>query len=135
MSANYKAAYDVWQEKTDWIQETAMVQELGMHRADVLKDRITRLKTRCDDLEAEADRLSKHATALREIIGRRGKSVMTEIMTLKMIVSNFKDEDIIKTGRDMAHNVTGEGFLFYDEEHFVRFARELVARALGCEYD
>jgi hypothetical protein len=132
---DYKAAYEEWSNKTDWVQETATPRELGKHRADVLKDRITRLKTRCDDLEAEAQRLSDHATALREIAGRRGKSVMTEIMALKTVVSNFKDEDIIKTGREMAHNLSGNGFLFLDEEQLIRFARELVARALGCEYD
>ena len=77
-----KAAYDVWQDKTEWVQETATPRELGMHRADVLKDRIALLKTRCDDLEAEAQRLSDHATALREIAGRRGKSVMPELVEL-----------------------------------------------------
>lgn len=39
-----KAAYDVWQDKTEWVQETATVKELGMHRADVLKARIEALK-------------------------------------------------------------------------------------------
>ena len=37
---DYKQAYLVWQEKTEWVQETAKPHELGMHRADVLKQRI-----------------------------------------------------------------------------------------------
>ena len=37
---DYKQAYLVWQEKTEWVQETAKTHELGMHRADVLKQRI-----------------------------------------------------------------------------------------------
>jgi hypothetical protein len=41
--AQYKAAYDVWQDKTDWVQEDSHWSELGMHRADVLKLRIETL--------------------------------------------------------------------------------------------
>ena len=37
-------ALNAWHEKTDWMQETAQPMELGMHRADVLKQRIERLK-------------------------------------------------------------------------------------------
>lgn len=40
---NYKSAYDTWQEKTEWVQKTAKAKELGMHRADVLKQRIADL--------------------------------------------------------------------------------------------
>ena len=36
----YKEAYEVWQDKTEWVQESAQPNELGMHRADVLKQRI-----------------------------------------------------------------------------------------------
>jgi len=37
---NYKKALEVWLDKTEWIQETVKPHELGMHRADVLKQRI-----------------------------------------------------------------------------------------------
>lgn len=37
---DYKQAFDVWQDKTEWVQETAEWHELGMHRADVLRQRI-----------------------------------------------------------------------------------------------
>lgn len=40
----YKAAYDVWQDKTDWVQKDHHWSELGMHRADVLKRRIETLE-------------------------------------------------------------------------------------------
>lgn len=33
-------AYNVWQDKTDWIQEDARPGELGMHRADAMKARL-----------------------------------------------------------------------------------------------
>jgi len=36
-------AYNEWTEKTQWVQETKQTRELGMHRADVLKQRIERL--------------------------------------------------------------------------------------------
>ena len=42
---NYLAAYQVWQEKTEWVQETAKPKELDMHRADVLRKRIEDLET------------------------------------------------------------------------------------------
>jgi hypothetical protein len=42
-----------WLDKTDWVQQTAEVNELGMHRADVLRQRIERLKAeRAELLEA-----------------------------------------------------------------------------------
>jgi hypothetical protein len=39
-----KGALKEWSDKTDWVQETAQPLELGMHRADALKQRIERLK-------------------------------------------------------------------------------------------
>jgi hypothetical protein len=38
--SNYKKALEVWLDKTEWVQETVKPHELGMHRADVLKQRI-----------------------------------------------------------------------------------------------
>lgn len=37
-------AWEIWQEKTEWVQKTAQPGELGMHRADVLKARIEKLE-------------------------------------------------------------------------------------------
>lgn len=39
----HEVSNSVWLEKTEWVQETAKPFELGMHRADVLKQRIDRL--------------------------------------------------------------------------------------------
>ena len=39
-----KEAFDEWIAKTDWVQKSAAVNELGKHRADVLWDRIEALK-------------------------------------------------------------------------------------------
>jgi hypothetical protein len=53
-----KRANEVWEEKTAWVQDTALPREFGMHRADVLKDRIDRLKrTKAELLEALKDAL------------------------------------------------------------------------------
>jgi hypothetical protein len=38
-----REALNAWHEKTDWVQETAQPMELGMHKADVLKQRIDNL--------------------------------------------------------------------------------------------
>jgi hypothetical protein len=37
---NYKKALEAWLDKTEWVQETVKPHELGMHRADVLNQRI-----------------------------------------------------------------------------------------------
>lgn len=43
-------ALDEWFEKTDWVQATTQTKELGMHRADILRQRI-------EELEKEIKRL------------------------------------------------------------------------------
>lgn len=50
--ANYEAAHKEWIEKTEWVQASPKLGELGMHRADVLRKRIC-------DLEIENARLQK----------------------------------------------------------------------------
>lgn len=39
----FEVAYNDWQAKTDWVQESAKPHELGRHRADVLRARIEAL--------------------------------------------------------------------------------------------
>ena len=39
----FQIAYNDWQAKTDWVQESAKPNELGRHRADVLRARIEAL--------------------------------------------------------------------------------------------
>lgn len=39
----FEIAYNDWQAKTDWVQESAKSHELGRHRADVLRARIDAL--------------------------------------------------------------------------------------------
>ncbi len=52
----FKAAHLEWHEKTEWVQETAQVHELGKHRADVLKDRIDQLRAEVEMLREDAER-------------------------------------------------------------------------------
>jgi hypothetical protein len=40
----HELANNVWHEKTEWVQNTAQSHELGMHRADVMRQRIKRLE-------------------------------------------------------------------------------------------
>ncbi|GEM_PF-5490881 len=39
---SYKLLCDEWAEKTEWVQQTARPRELGLHRADALRERIKR---------------------------------------------------------------------------------------------
>lgn len=39
----FELAYNEWAKKTEWVQETAQAGELGMHRADVMRQRIEKL--------------------------------------------------------------------------------------------
>lgn len=43
----YKGAFDTWHTKTEWVQQTAKPRELGMHRADVIRNRIAHLEGLC----------------------------------------------------------------------------------------
>lgn len=50
---DYEKAYIAWQEKTEWVQETVKPHELGMHRADVLKQRIEALAQQSNEQGCE----------------------------------------------------------------------------------
>lgn len=53
----YRTAYNEWVDKTEWVQaDTSLpAKYLGMHRADILKDMISELEERCDELAADKD--------------------------------------------------------------------------------
>ena len=46
----HELANEVWQVKTQWVQDTAKPEELGMHRADVMRQRLVRAETQRDAL-------------------------------------------------------------------------------------
>lgn len=52
-----RAERDLWIEKTEWVQDTAQPNELGMHRADGLRQRIERLQAENAALRAQRDEL------------------------------------------------------------------------------
>lgn len=49
---NLSRALDQWLAKTEWVQATSQAHELGMHRADVLRQRIDRLEAEHPDTQA-----------------------------------------------------------------------------------
>ena len=53
-------ALNAWHEKTDWMQETAQPMELGMHKADVLKQRIEHLNKALTWEQNRAGRIGTH---------------------------------------------------------------------------
>ena len=55
--AALRASLNQWLNKTEWVQKTATTKELGMHIADVLKDRVDTLKKRIDNDEQSLYRL------------------------------------------------------------------------------
>jgi hypothetical protein len=50
--SRFEEAYSVWNEKTEWVQESAKTPELGQHRADVLRSRIDQLKAEIESLRS-----------------------------------------------------------------------------------
>lgn len=65
LAVNFKAAYEEWYNKTDWVQETATPGELGKHRADVLRARIEKLE---NELLAASIRMDNDAMILDHMI-------------------------------------------------------------------
>lgn len=47
-NADLRIALNEWLEKTDWVQETIQARELGLHRADVMRQRIDSLQSALD---------------------------------------------------------------------------------------
>lgn len=64
---HFEAAYKEWSDKTDWVQESAEVRELGKHRADVMRERIERLQEEKDSaIRILARQIDKFRAALIE---------------------------------------------------------------------
>lgn len=55
----HEVAHTEWLDKTEWVQDTAHYSELGMHRADVIKQRFDRLRA----LNKELLEALKHAAS------------------------------------------------------------------------
>jgi hypothetical protein len=56
--SKYKAAWEEYDKRTQWVQDTAKPRELGMHRADVLRHRI-------EAAEGDAKRLREGMATIR----------------------------------------------------------------------
>ena len=52
-----------WMDKTEWVQQTAKVGELGMHRADVLRLRLEQAEARAERLAEALREIEQHARA------------------------------------------------------------------------
>lgn len=57
-------AFGEWSDKTDWVQETAETNELGMHRADVLRARIEALHAENEVLKVQLASSNERAQML-----------------------------------------------------------------------
>lgn len=89
----YKAAVDEWLQKTEWVQNTSRPQELGKHRADVLRERIEALQ-----IQAAETQLSKalDAKKTKEFLNSV-QTILTESKTqiLDLATVNKKLSDAI----------------------------------------
>lgn len=72
-------ALDEWMEKTHWVQDTAQVLELGMHRADVLRARIESL-----DAENKALREVLQAVEMDVVYVGSGENVISDATRAKV---------------------------------------------------
>lgn len=73
----YRTAYNEWVYKTEWVQADASLpaKYLGMHRADVLKDMISELEDRCDELAADKGTWYR----MSEVFSKRITEVETDL--------------------------------------------------------
>ena len=51
-----EAAIQDWNERTEWVQQTSLPHELGLHRADVLRQRIESRDAEIERLRAKVER-------------------------------------------------------------------------------
>lgn len=52
----YKVAWQEFNDRTEWVQQTAQPRELGKHRADVLRERIERAEAQAEANRRDAER-------------------------------------------------------------------------------
>lgn len=62
---HFKTAFMEWHDKTDWLQKDIKPKELGMHRADVLRERIAQLEAQVQGLRDDAERNKVDAECFR----------------------------------------------------------------------
>ncbi|TWI48027.1 hypothetical protein IQ22_04220 [Pseudomonas duriflava] len=69
----FEAAYMEWSDKTEWVQQSAEVNELGKHRADVMRERIERLR---EEVERLSNALEVEKRSLQCEVNRRNQYAM-----------------------------------------------------------
>ena len=65
--ADLKAELDMWISKTDWVQMCANSNELGKHRADVMRERIEALYAENSVLQAGYDAARLEIDSLKRV--------------------------------------------------------------------
>ena len=88
----YKEAYIIWQDKTEWVQETAHPKELGMHRADVLRQRIENLQNAATHLVRTKDLTGQDLCDLEIAVGWKGDSHDFDVI-VKAVIAKYKEKN------------------------------------------
>lgn len=84
LTDNYKIALQEWLDKTEWVQKTCENHELGMHRADVLKQRIENLQREL----AEKPKLRGEYVAARKALNARYLEYVNNYITIERFAEN-----------------------------------------------
>lgn len=104
---NYKIALQEFLDKTEWVQKTCAGHELGMHRADVLKQRIENLQLahgELDMLKTEIVQQKRLLDGLRDLCGYVENGTST---TLKISQDDATNDWVVTVGKD---SVFGRSF-------------------------
>lgn len=85
-------AHNEWLDKTEWVEEQAHFNELGGHRADVIRKCFEQSKTRENYLHKKLDAAYEDSDEQARLLGmsaERELSLLTEIEQLKKIINKL----------------------------------------------
>ena len=94
---NHLGCLDEWFEKTNWVQDTVRVSELGMHRADVLKKRIELLSEEIKGLNRLLLDSELVLDAAKEEITKQTNRAAIAEQQLEQMISRWKTANALNT--------------------------------------
>jgi hypothetical protein len=122
MSDKYKTAYEEWVAKTDWVQETSTVAELGMHRADVLRKRIENLQQEAGGAVTQYMILAI-TTAYEQGVGKGHQAATTKQEVKNPYTSGYRCDLAWQYGYEEGKEQAGRG---------AQGARHSLDNLIGC---